>query len=147
MLYLLIFLIAISDQLIKSYIENNFIYGESISIIKNIFHITYVKNTGAAFGILKGKIAFFIIMTAVIVIFLLIYRYYYVKQSILFDISFALIIGGAIGNLIDRVRFSYVVDYLDFRVWPVFNLADSAVVIGAIILVIHVIFLEDKIGQ
>ena len=146
MLYLLIFLITISDQLIKLYIENNFIYGESIAIIHNIFHITYVKNTGAAFGILKGKTTFFIIISAVIILFLLIYRYYLERSSLL-DMSFALIIGGAIGNLIDRVRLNYVVDYLDFRIWPVFNLADSAVVIGAIIFVIYIIFLEDNIDK
>lgn len=142
MLYFLILFIIFADQLIKLYILNNFSHGQSLAIIKGIFHLTYVKNTGAAFGIFKNANIFFIIISSLIILFLLFYRYYYFENNIYINISFGLIIGGAIGNLIDRIRLDYVVDYLDFRIWPVFNLADSAIVVGAGILIIYIIFTD-----
>lgn len=140
MLYFLVFFIIIADQLIKFFIENNLFYGESIAIIENIFHITYVKNTGAAFGVLKGRTNIFIFITIVMLVGLLVYRYLHFKENIYINIAFGFIIGGALGNLIDRIRLNYVIDFLDFRIWPVFNLADSAVVIGAGILIIYILF-------
>ena len=138
MLYFLIIFILIADQLSKLYIINNFYYGESIAIIDNILHITYVKNTGAAFGILKGKSEIFILITIVIITSLLYYRFKCTEKEIFMDMALALIIGGAIGNLIDRIRLKYVVDFIDLRVWPVFNIADSAVVVGAFLLIIYI---------
>ncbi|MFW6306580.1 MAG: signal peptidase II [Bacillota bacterium] len=137
MFYILILLIVIFDQLIKVVIQSNFVPGQSIPVINNIFHLTYVRNIGAGFGILAGRRSFFIILTVLILISLMIYRYK-MSSNIYSDIAIALIIGGAIGNLIDRVRLRYVVDYLDFRIWPVFNLADSAVSVGAVILMIYI---------
>ena len=139
MLYFIILIIVFADQLIKFYIINNFSYGQSLAIIENIFHLTFVKNTGAAFGIFKGGNIFFIVISILIILFLLFYFYRYFKKNIYTKISFGLIIGGAIGNLIDRIKLNYVVDYLDFRIWPVFNLADSAIVVGAGILMIYII--------
>ena len=139
MLYFIILIIVFADQLIKFYIINNFSYGQSLAIIENIFHLTFVKNTGAAFGIFKGGNIFFIVISSLIILFLLFYFYYYFKRNFYTKISFGLIIGGAIGNLIDRIKLNYVVDYLDFRIWTVFNLADSAIVVGAGILMIYII--------
>ena len=130
------------DQLIKYYILNNFNHGQSLAVIKGVFHLTYVQNTGAAFGIFKNANTFFIIVSIAIILFLLVYRYYYLKSNVYINISIALIIGGAIGNLIDRILLNYVVDYLDFRVWPVFNLADSAIVVGAGILTIYILLTD-----
>src|SRR5690554_968587 len=127
MLYFIVFLIIFLDQITKFLIVNNFDLGESRAIINNIFHLSYVRNTGAAFGILAGYTSFFIVMTILILIALLIFKYRSPK-SIILDIAVALTIGGAIANLIDRIRFAYVVDFLDFRIWPVFNIADSAIV-------------------
>ena len=140
MLYFLLTIIIFSDQLIKLYILNKFSHGQSLAIIKDVFHLTYLKNTGAAFGIFKNANVFFIVVSSLIILFLLFYRYYYFKNNIYINFSFGLIIGGAIGNLIDRIRLNYVVDYLDFRIWPVFNLADSAIVFGAGILMIYILF-------
>ena len=142
MLYLLISIIVFMDQLIKYYILNNFNHGQSLAVIKGVFHLTYVQNTGAAFGIFKNANTFFIIVSIAIILFLLVYRYYYLKSNVYINISIALIIGGAIGNLIDRILLNYVVDYLDFRVWPVFNLADSAIVVGAGILIIYILLTD-----
>lgn len=139
MLYLLISIIVFLDQIIKYYILNNFSHGQSQAVIEGVFHLTYVKNTGAAFGIFKNANDFFVIVSILIILFLLFYRYYYFKRNIYINISIGLIIGGAIGNLFDRILLNYVVDYLDFRVWPVFNLADSAIVVGAGILIIYIL--------
>jgi len=140
--YYLIFSIIIStiilDQLIKLLIIAKFQLHQSTPLIKNIFHLTYVSNTGAGFGIFHNN-NLLLICISIMIIGLLSYLYNKFPDNKLSKISFALIIGGAIGNLIDRIRIGFVVDYLDFKIWPAFNLADSAITIGAIILIILII--------
>ncbi len=105
----------------------------SIPVIKGVFHLTYVENTGAAFGMLQGN-TWFLILTSVLVSAVVAYLIWKVKpENRYVKISLALILGGALGNLVDRVLLGYVVDFLDFRIWPVFNIADSCVVVGAIL--------------
>ena len=142
MIYLICLIIVAADQLIKLVINNKFICGQSLPVIKNIFHLTYVKNTGAAFGIFQNQNMFFIISTLVIIVIMLIYINKINKKSIWFKLAAGLILGGAVANLIDRIRVGCVIDYLDFRIWPVFNLADSSVVIGAGIIVL--LFLQGE---
>jgi len=126
--------IVILDQLTKHLILTSMRPYESIPVIENVFHITFVRNPGAAFGILQNQITFFIVVT-IIVIFLLVGVYWKLaRKNIILTIGLSLQLGGAVGNLIDRIRFSYVVDFLDFRVWPVFNVADMAIVTGVILL-------------
>ena len=124
------------DQLTKFFIKQNFQLNESIPIIKNAFHLTYTTNTGSAFGLFKGFNLFFILFS-VIVIFVI---FYYLKQvkekEKLMLFSLGLLLGGTIGNLIDRIAYGSVIDFIDFRVWPVFNVADSAVTISIILLII-----------
>lgn len=144
MFYIFIMVLITLDQAIKFLVNNSLSYGQSIPVIKNIFHFTYVRNSGAGFGILQGHRELLIIVSIIIISILLIYRYKTANDRFL-DIAMALIIGGAIGNLIDRIRYSYVIDYLDFRIWPVFNLADSAVVVGVGILIIYLWQLEEDI--
>ncbi|WP_053956931.1 signal peptidase II [Inediibacterium massiliense] len=142
--YFLIILLIFLDQCSKWIIQSRFSVHESIPIVKNIFHITYVQNVGAAFGILKNQKMFFIIATVFIVSSIFIYIY---KQKNLHKIltgSLSLVIAGAIGNFIDRIRFGYVVDFFDFRIWPVFNIADMCIVFGAIGLCYYMIFLENR---
>jgi signal peptidase II len=118
----------------------------SIPVIDNIFHITYIQNKGAAFGFLQNKIIFFIFVTiivAVVILFLL-WKTRDKSNYKLFHFSIILQLGGAIGNLIDRVRLGYVVDFLDFRIWPVFNVADIAIVSGVILLSWYVIKNPEK---
>ncbi len=140
MAYIIMFLIIILDQVIKNIILNNFYFGQSLAVINNIFHITYVQNTGAAFGILKNHSLFFIIITIVIISAIIFMLHKSFKGNIYLNIYFGLILGGAMGNLIDRIRLGYVVDYLDFRIWPVFNLADSFIVIGSIFIMFYMFF-------
>lgn len=116
-------------------------FKANIEIIKNLFYITYVENYGIAFGLFKNKNLFFLITNSIIIIalFYIIYRYY--NKNILFTSCLALIAGGAIGNLIDRLKYGYVIDYLQFSFFPpVFNLADAAIVCGAALLSLLLFF-------
>ena len=129
-------LVIFLDQLTKFLIKNNFQLNESIPIIKNIFHLTYVTNTGSAFGLFKGFNLFFVLFS-IIVIFVIFYYLRQIKEKDKMVIySIGLLLGGTIGNLIDRIAYDAVIDFIDFRVWPVFNIADSAVTISVILLII-----------
>jgi len=130
--FILPIIILCLDQSTKFIVNKNFTPHESIPIIKGIFHLTLVHNRGAAFGILKGQ-AFLFVFTSIFAI-ILIYRGLKNTRGNLYSISLGLILAGAIGNLIDRVFFGYVIDFLDLRIWPVFNVADSAITVGAILL-------------
>lgn len=138
--HILIFTTALSvlifDQLTKFLIRTNFQLNDSIPIIKNILHLTYITNTGSAYGLFKDFNVFFIIFSF-IVIFAIFYFMKQIKQnekSLQFAIG--LLLGGTIGNLIDRISYGAVTDFIDFRIWPVFNAADSAVTISVILLII-----------
>ena len=125
-------IIVLVDQLTKLLALNNL---GSVPIIKNVLHLTLVKNTGAVFGMMHGQNTILIWVSLIVVGFILFYLED-LTESKAGLIMTALVIGGAVGNLIDRIRVGYVIDFIDFRVWPVFNVADSAIMIGVIGLVI-----------
>lgn len=132
-MFIVAILISVLDQLTKALALKKLEPGVSIPLIKNIFHLTLVGNTGSAFGLFKNSTIIFIVVTLIAVIVIL--RYLFTKRvDTLARFSLFLILGGATGNLIDRLRFGYVVDFLDFRIWPVFNIADSAITIGAVLI-------------
>ncbi|MFA4889529.1 MAG: signal peptidase II [Candidatus Omnitrophota bacterium] len=121
------------DQLSKILIVKNLFLGQSLPVINGVFHLSLVHNRGAAFGILNNLTPLFILtsLAAVILIFASLKK----NRSIsLENFALSLILAGALGNLIDRIFLGYVIDFLDFRVWPVFNVADSAITVGAILL-------------
>ena len=133
--YILItFLIIIIDQLTKFLINQNINYLKSIQIIKNFFYFTNAHNNGAAFSILSGYNLLFISITLIAI--------YLINKYIEKNISFYILLGGIIGNLIDRLIFGYVRDFLDFRIFnynfPIFNLADVCITIGVILLIINI---------
>ncbi len=135
MIPVLILAVLFLDQLTKFLVEKTLALHQSIPVIRGVFHCTLVHNRGAAFGILKNQTAVFIAAAAV-AIFLI---YAHLRRQVsgrfsLYRVSLSLILAGAVGNLIDRLRYGYVVDFLDFRIWPVFNIADSAITVGAIVL-------------
>ena len=136
------------DQIIK-YWALNYLKGVgSIPVINNIFNLTYVENRGAAFGMLQNNQTIFIVVAAIASS----YGLYYLhtkKMNNIGKIGILLVISGAIGNLIDRVRLGFVVDYLDFHIiWSyVFNLADCFVVVGTILLCIYIITSEEDEKQ
>lgn len=133
-----IFLII--DILIKLLIKNILIVNESIKVINNFFYITYVKNTGAAWSILSGKQLFLIIFSIIIILMLIIYLFKKKEYSNFEIIGYSLLLSGAIGNLVDRVVYGYVIDYLNFYIFnynfPIFNIADCCIVIGIMLLFI-----------
>ena len=129
--------VILFDRLTKVFFSAVLKAGESLPVIKHAFHFTLVHNNGIAFGLFKDNGFVFFIIPA-IAVFLLIYNiYYYHKFGELdwvYIVAFSLILGGAIGNLIDRFTLGYVIDFIDFRIWPVFNIADSAITIGALVI-------------
>ncbi len=131
--------IVFLDQLSKNIIQRTMRIHESIQVINDFFSLTYIRNRGAAFGLLADKADgfrfIFFLITSVIALFILWYLFLKpFKTDKSAQVSISLIAGGAIGNLIDRIRFGEVVDFLDFYVgnyhWPAFNVADSAITIG-----------------
>ena len=122
--------IVVLDQVVKFLVTHEMFPGMSIPVIQDVFHITFVLNPGAAFGILAHQRSFFIVMGIVIVILGGLFSPYIRRQCRIFRCGTALLLGGALGNLIDRVRFGHVIDFFDFRIWPVFNIADIAIVVG-----------------
>lgn len=130
-------LIVFLDQLTKILIKKNFQLSESIPIIKNIFHLTYVTNTGSAFGLFKGYNIFFGFFSIIVIVVI----FYYIRKKIkenetLLQFAVGLLLGGTLGNFIDRIIYGHVIDFIDFRIWPVFNIADSAVTISVGLLII-----------
>ena len=141
--------IILFDQASKFYIQHNMDIGESIPVIKGIFHITYIENPRTSFGLFEYQTMFFVIAALIsVILVILIYKKIVFKEDPFMYIPLTLVLGGAIGNLIDRVRIDgRVIDFLDFRIWPIFNFADIAVVCGMLILLVHFLFYskeEDK---
>ncbi|MHB1392069.1 MAG: signal peptidase II [Clostridia bacterium] len=135
--------VVVLDQIIKNVLVKALAEGQ-ITVIKNFFYLAYVENYGIAFGMFRNKTLFFIIAIIIIsvLVALMIYKFY--KVSIPVTICLSLILGGALGNLIDRIKLGYVIDYLHFSIFPpVFNFADSAIVVGAILLSLILVFNKD----
>lgn len=141
------------DQLIKIYVHANFTLGESLPVLQDIFHITYVRNTGAAFGFLRDaaegfRTVFFLSMPPIACAIILRMLYTVEDNDMWQILALSMIFGGAIGNYIDRLRFGYVIDFLDFHykdVWsyPAFNVADSAIV-GGVSILLFLMYLQAR---
>jgi len=143
MVSLITIIVFVWDRIAKLYITNNFILFESRSLIGDLVSLTYVQNTGAAFSILQGKRTFFIIMTLIMLAVILYLYKKHLDKNIYSILSVGLIFGGALGNFYDRLIHHYVIDFIDFHFFPVFNIADMALVIGTIILSI-IIWITDQ---
>jgi signal peptidase II len=150
-----IVLVVLSDQWTKSLILARFEYGESLALVRDWFSLTYVRNTGAAFGFLANahpsfRVPFFLVIPIIATAVLgLLYRDL-PKTSRYRAMSLGLVSGGALGNLIDRIRLGYVVDFLDFHwktdwYFPAFNVADSAICVGVGILLIASLKKEEEV--
>ncbi|MFD1038061.1 signal peptidase II [Virgibacillus byunsanensis] len=146
--YIIALIIIVIDQLTKWAIIKTMDLGEQITVIDNFFYITSHRNSGAAWGILEGQMIFFYIITTVVIIGIVYYMQRYAKDSRLLVISLSLVLGGAIGNFIDRLFRKEVVDFFDFIIirydFPIFNVADSALVVGVGLIIIATILDEKK---
>lgn len=139
---ILFIFILLFDQITKLIISSNMKLHDSIEVIENFFSITYVQNTGAAWSILEGSMIFFYFITIIAVVCMLAFY----KSSDCDEISawgVALMLGGTIGNFLDRLRLQYVVDFLDFIIFgydfPVFNVADIALCVGVGVIILSFI--------
>ena len=125
------------DQLTKYLVRLSLYQGQSVRFIPHFLYLTYIKNPGISFGLFKGKIPLlFYLALSLLAIGMLTFFLRKAKTNRAQRIATGLIAGGILGNLVDRARFRAVIDFLDFRVWPIFNLADSAITIGIIILLV-----------
>ncbi|NLC62594.1 MAG: signal peptidase II [Thermoanaerobacterales bacterium] len=143
-------LISILDQASKHAVKLSLNPYDSIPLIKGVFNITYVQNTGAAFSILRGKTHFFTVVTLIVITVIIYTTIKFTPKNKWVRVLIAFILGGAVGNLLDRLRYGYVVDFLDFIVFPVFNVADMAIVTGALLLAYFIAFdqnLADFYGK
>jgi len=147
---------AFLDQITKRMIQTEFMLHESVPVIDGFFSLTYILNPGAAFGIFSDQGATFrtIFFMAVSVIALTLLAFFF-RQTPSDDtyalVAISLLFGGAIGNMIDRIRLGEVVDFLDFYIgkyhWPAFNVADSAITVGVSLMMIQLFFQKDKVEE
>lgn len=139
--FLLLPLIAVCvvavDQLTKRAVVANLPPGQSwapLPVLDKWFSFTMVTNRGAAFGLFPGLGSVFMVVAIVVAVIITVYYWHMPAGHSLVKVSLGLQLGGALGNLIDRLRFGYVIDFIDFKVWPVFNLADISIVVGVALL-------------
>ena len=141
--YLCVFVVLVIDQLIKYIVIRNMHLHQSIALIPDVLHLTYIQNQGAAFGIFYGQ-RVFLTSVGFLVIAIMIYYHYLIKVRDFTQFSLALILGGSFGNMFDRVLRSYVIDYVDIRVWPIFNFADVMINIGVALIILNALFEKSK---
>jgi signal peptidase II len=144
--YLIALGVVALDQITKAAILRSLQLGDSIPVLAGCFNIVFVLNPGAAFGFLATlgpgfRNPFFILISLAAVILIFVYRQRYLRENRLASVALALIMGGALGNLIDRLRYGMVVDFLDFYLgeyhWPAFNVADSAISVGVCLMLLE----------
>lgn len=141
-------LVALADYIIKIIVINNLKPISSLVVIPGLFSLTYVENRGAAFGMLSDARWVFILFTIVVIVLMVYFLFTKRIESKIFNISAILIIGGGIGNLIDRIFYGYVVDYLSISFFPpVCNFADYCITIGAGLMVIYLMFFSDFMSK
>ncbi|MFA5409647.1 MAG: signal peptidase II [Bacilli bacterium] len=142
-IFILSGIIAVIDQLVKVLVMTSSVGNISVPVVDNFFSLTYVENSGAAWGIFSGSRWFLIIISILSLYAIVKYFLLDIRVTRVEFVAYSLLLGGIIGNLIDRIVYGYVIDYADFRFgtyqFPVFNLADSAIVIGACLVIIHLI--------
>ncbi len=144
---IVIFLVIIIDQCTKYMVRINFEQGETLPIISDILHLTYVRNLGAAFSMFENiKVVTIIIPLFILLIAITALFFFYKRISRFSRISISLIIAGGMSNLIDRIILGYVTDMIDFRIFPVFNIADISVCVGCVLLIVGM-FLPEKLDK
>ena len=137
--------LLIIDRLTKWLVEHFMLPHESIPVIAGVFHLTYVQNAGAAFGIMENSRWLFVASAAIFIVIGCLFYYKIAREGFWFRYGAMALFSGAAGNLIDRVfNNGLVTDFFDFRVWPVFNIADIAIVLGAFGMILDTFFLRRE---
>ncbi len=139
-----VILSVVLDQIAKWVVVENLPLYDSVSVIDGFFAFTHIQNRGAAWGMLSGQRWVFIVLTAIAIIILPLILWKYRNIHKMFGFSLSLILGGAIGNMIDRVFLGYVVDFLEFTFidFPVFNIADVCIVVGTFMMAAYILFFD-----
>lgn len=127
---LIALIIAALDQFTKWVVQSHMDLGETIPLIPHVFHLTYILNPGAAFGILPHQSWFFLLIVAALYVAFFIGRKKMPQKPTYFPLAVSMLLGGALGNAIDRAWIGSVVDFFDFRIWPIFNVADIFITVG-----------------
>ena len=147
MLYFIISVaIIVVDFVVKRWSVSELSAIDTIAIWENVFHLTYVENRGAAFGMLQNQRYFFVVLTIIVLALVVWLMLRERDKSRLFQTALSFVLGGAVGNLVDRICYGYVVDLFDFRLinFPVFNVADIFVCIGAGLAIIYFLMYDEK---
>lgn len=140
----LVFLIALADQGLKFVVQQNMYAMQTIDLLPGIVSLTYARNTGAAFSMFQSQTLLLVIVTLGVFVLIWLNRRHTNQYPRIFQIGLAVALGGALGNLIDRIRQGYVVDFVDFHFWPVFNLADAGILCGVCLLVLGMVQYDLK---
>lgn len=135
--------VFLADQLLKRLVETSMVLGESRPVIQDVLHFTYIENSGGAFGLLANS-QILLMVGSVVALGVVAWMLLAQPPSRTMASGGGLVLGGAAGNLLDRISSGGVTDYLDLRVWPIFNLADVAIVLGVSLLVLNALFSRDK---
>jgi len=135
--FLIAILVVVGDQLSKSWIRSNLAIGQSLPE-GGFFRLTHIHNTGAAFGLFRDYSFSLTIVAFVGITILLVYAFYVCRRfpllnNVLSKAALGSILGGAVGNLIDRLRFGYITDFIGVGIWPPFNVADSSITVGVVV--------------
>lgn len=141
-------LTLVIDRISKWVVMTGLSVGETwnpVAALERYVSLTYVTNTGAAFGLFPDYGGIFMVIALVVIVAIILYYRYLPGEQWLVQTSLGLQLGGALGNLIDRLLYGHVIDFIDFKLWPVFNVADSSLVIGVVILAYHL--LRDEWGR
>ena len=135
---LIIIGVIVLDRIVKFMMTSGFSPGESIPVLGDFFHITYVQNTGVAFSMMAGHENIILVSTSVLLAAGLIYLFAFRrKNTMIFNVGLSLVCGGGIGNVIDRAAYGYVVDMFDFGWFPVFNVADICICVGCGLILLY----------
>lgn len=135
--------VFLADFAIKFVVDKSLHANQSIPVIGNVLSLTYVQNQGAAFGLFWGS-TLILIIVGILAIFGIIYFHEHISKNSHLQIPLALLLGGSLGNIVDRVFRSYVVDYIDFHFWPVFNLADIMINISVFLIILHIMVHKEE---
>lgn len=141
--YAIVIIWLVLDQWTKYYVMNHFMLGESVPVIQDVFHLTYIINRGAAFGMLANQRWVFLAVAVLLLVVYAIYRKKVNNGPLLLRMGTALLISGAVGNGIDRYVLHGVVDFFDIRVWPIFNVADIGICVG-VACIVYYLLTSDK---
>lgn len=147
MIVLLAAAVTVLDQLTKQWVRDSFALGESRPVIEGFFHLTYVRNSGAAWGMFRDHASVLIVLSIVMLICLVVFRRSFIGDHWEHRLAMGLMVGGIVGNLLDRLRLSAVTDFFDFHYgtwhWPAFNIADSAICIGVGLYIVSAFWTES----